>query len=309
MIPRSEEVQRLTWAASQMVTREMPYTVLKGLFLKLVILTTNGAAAALTALQLANVLSDIRVKINGSDTRVSITGEMLYLLNYYDFSKAPASVIDTAIGSSKTQSITLYLPFALTRSVRPEDSVLDLRKTQVTGVSTAYMEVTFPAAAIGTDMTITSGYLYVQTKEYQGAGDKPYIAIHEMSYLQQALNQTGKNRIMLDVGGQNEYRRFLILCKNSSSAFSSVQIDKVTLKSRAFSWFDVDSELLRDANAQDYSITPQAGVYLLETTTDGKMSERLDAKKLDELVIELDSLVTNGNAWVLKEKVYYLGAA
>lgn len=310
MIPRSEEVQRLTWAASQMVSREMPYTVLKGLLLRLVLTTTNGAAAALSAIQLAGAISELRIKINGSDTRVAMSGEQIFIQNYYDFSKAPQSSIDTAAGAGKTQAITLYLPFALTRAVRPEDSVLDLRKMPpVNPVSTAYMEVNFGSATgMGSDITITSGYLYVQTIEYSGAGERPFIAIHEFSHMLFPVSATGKNRIMLDVGGINEYRRLYLLAKNAAGAFSDVQIDKVAIRSRAFTWVDCDSQVLQDRNAQEYSMTPLTGVYIIDFTTDGLMSQRLDAKKLDELVIEPNALLTGGTLYVLKEKAIYLSA-
>jgi len=310
MFKREAQIQRLDWAASQMVQRELPYTVLRGLFLKLILTTTNGAAAALTALQLASVISEVRVRINGSDTRKALSGEWLWIMNYNDFSKSPEASIDTGLGSGRTQSITLYLPAALTRAVRPSDTVLDLRKLPpMNPVSTATLEVQFGAAAIGTDMVVTSGYVNIQSVEYTGKdleGVRPWQAIHEFSHVLFPVSVTGVNRIMVETGGVNEYRRFFVATKNAAGAYSNDQISSIAVRAREYTWIETASDLIQDMNAQQFSISPLTGVYIIDFCTDGLMSERLDAKGLGELTIEPNVLLAGGTIFLLKEKVFYI---
>ena len=153
-IPRQIKVEHVEWAASQLKTRELPSTVLKGLILKLDMLATTTDTPALTREEFAKVITTIGIVINGEDNIIRVPFYHLYFQNFYDFSKEPEYSFDlAAAGTSKVMQMTVYLPFALPRAVKPEDTLLDLRKNR--GV----LEVQWGAAAVSSTVTITSGNL------------------------------------------------------------------------------------------------------------------------------------------------------
>lgn len=299
-IPRSIEVERITWAASTLKTRELPLTVLKGLTLNLVLAVTNAASAALTRFELAKAITRISLVINGQDTRVSIPFYHVFFQNFYDFSKEPPYTIDVTEGASKVDKLCLYLPQALTRAVVPEDTLLDLR-----GASSCVLEVQFAAAALNAKVTVTSGYLEIQTSEYANVSKEAKFARQEMSHIQDDLSATGTKQIKLEAGGNNQYKRLFVYCFNDSAALNDSQIDNLIVRSRSFHYKDVADDILQNKNVLDYSISAQTGVYVIDFTTDGKMSQRLDARPLGELILELNSLVSNGTVEVVKEKAIY----
>lgn len=301
-IPRLLKVQQIDWAASTLKTQELPKTVLKGLVLKIDLRTTTTTSPALSREQLAGTISKLSIIANGQDTLISLPMKHLFFMNFYDFSKEPNYSIDnTASQTGRVQQLTLYLPFALTRAVVPEDTLLDAR-----AFSSLVCEVQWAAAAIGTNHTITSGNLKIETVEYANVDDKQPFARHEMGYATGNLSATGKLSFNLDYAGNNQYKRLIIFTRDNSGVLSNAQIDNIAVRSRAFYYSDIPSDILVDKNVLDYAIAQSTGVYLIDFVTDGKMSQRLDARALSELVIEVNSLVANGTIEILKEKAIYL---
>lgn len=301
-IPRSLKVQAINWIASTLLTQELPHGVIKGLILKIDLKTTTGAGPALSREQLAGTVTKLDIIANGQDTIISIPGKHLYFMNFQDASKEPNYSIDnTASSSNRVQQLTLYLPFGLTRAAVPEDTLLDARN-----FSSLVCAVTWSAAAIGTNHTITSGSLRIETVEYANVDDAQPFARHEIGWSQGNLSATGRLSFNLDYGGNNQYKRLFVLTRDNSGALSNVQIDNIGVRSRAFYYLDSPADLIQDKNLLDYAIAVNTGVYVIDFTTDGKMSQRLDARNLSELVLEVNSLVANGTIEILKEKAIYI---
>jgi len=299
---RHAVVQSIEWGASQPKTRALPATVYAELLLKMSLTVTNGVAPDLSAEQLAAVLSTVDLVLNGNDTLIHVPGFHLYYQHYYDRAIEPPNSIDFSAGASVTDKMMLRLPFALTRAVVPEDSVLDGRSQ-----SSRVLQITFAAAAIGTDKTITVGTVEIITSEYAVPKDwTPPIARLELSYLQKSLDKTGEVSIDLDYGGVNQYKRIWIYTEDNTGAMSDVQIDNIKLRSRSFVYHDFPADEVQDQNSGDYAVAPKTGVYVLDLTTHGKMSQRLDARELDELVLILNSLVSNGTVKIVLEKAIYV---
>ena len=84
-----EPIERIDWAASTMKPRKLPASVLRGLWLHMVLTTTNTGGAALSAYDLSKAVSKFRIVLNGQDTKARFPGYHAYLMNYYDFSHEP----------------------------------------------------------------------------------------------------------------------------------------------------------------------------------------------------------------------------
>lgn len=302
-MPRSLEVERIDWSASALKPRTLPATVYKGLFLNLVLTTTNDGAAALTARQLAQAIAGLKITLAGQDVLVNIPGEFLYVLNNYDFSKSPPVTIDLVAGAGKVQKLSLYLPFALTRAVLPEDTLLDARK-----FSSVIIDIQWcSATGIGTDITITSGYLEIQTDEYNQVPDAAAFARHEFGFTVENLTSTGTLNYKLDYAGNNQYKRLFLMTKNAAGADANTEINKAGVKVRSFYYLLNSGERIQNENEVRYAISPLTGIYVLDFTRDGKMTQRLDARTLTELFLEVNCAVSGGLLHVLKEKAIYRG--
>jgi len=298
-----EPIERIAWAASTMKPRKLPASVLRGLWLHIILTTTNTGGAALTAYDLAKAVNKFRIVLNGQDTKMRVPGYHLYMMNYYDFSHEPQSVLDTNVGTGKTQKLFLYLPEALVRAGIPIDTLLDGRSSNK--ITSVHLEIDWAAAAIGTNVTVTSGYVNIYPSKYTGVPVGVQIARHEWAHDLFTLSSTGEVDLKLAYGGDNEYRRLFIYAFDSSGDLDDDQFDNIKVKSGSFTWKDLKSEVVQAQNVFQFSIANKTGVYIIEFPTDGLMSERIDAKSLDEFVVTVNSLVTNGTVEIVSEK--YIG--
>lgn len=301
--PRCLNVEQVAWAASAMKTRDLPKRAMRALFLKLDLLATVGSSGAMTREQLANAISNLEIVLNGQDHIISIPFFHLFFMNWYDFSKEPPYSIDTSTGASRVEQLSLMLPFCLTRAVRPQDTILDLRS-----ISTASLQTTFGAAALSATVTVTSGNLRVETDEYVGVAKSELLGRHELSYQKFPLSATGELSFDLDVKGSNQYRRLFLYTRTSAGALANTEISRIKIEASAQNLFDRDSTFLQDWNAQQYSIAACPGVYVIDFTRDGLMSQRLNAQALNELTLKVICAASGGSLEVVSEKAVYKAA-
>ena len=187
----------------------------------------------------------------------------------------------------------------MTRAASPADTIFDARPPNVTS---ARLDVLWGSASIGTDVTVTAGYITPVGWVYESVDSNTQKARHEFTHLQKNLASTGTVDVSLEYGAYNEYRRLFVYTFNSAGALNNSQIDNLSVKSLSYSWANIPSEILQGLNANQYSISPLTGVYIIDLTTDGRMTERLNARSLSELVLRLNSLVSNGTVEVVSEK-------
>uniref|UniRef100_A0A6H1Z5T4 Viral coat protein P2 C-terminal domain-containing protein n=2 Tax=viral metagenome TaxID=1070528 RepID=A0A6H1Z5T4_9ZZZZ len=302
-------VQRIDWAASAYAPRLLPLGLLRGVSLDMVLTTTNGIAAALTNYDLAKVIDRLTVKLSGQDDIYVMPGYHLNQMNYYDYTQACFSTIDTAAGAGKTQKICLWLPFALVRAAMAKDTLLDARNLDANKrVTSIELGIDFAAAAIGTDVTVTSGYINLNASLYDKVEAGFKTGRHEFSYIKADLSSVGEINVKLPYGGQNEYRRLFIYTFDNAGALSDTQVSQFQLQAGTYSWDKITHDQLKADNNNQFSLTPDTGVYVLDLVTDGRMTERLFASNLtDELLLTVTSAVTNGTIEIVAEKV--IGAA
>ena len=305
MLARKMEVEKIEWASSTLKTRELPKTVYRGLILHLEMTVTNSTAT-ITADTIAGAISKLDIVINGQDTIMSLPGWMLFFMNKKDFSIAPPSTIADTNGAGRVNKVTMYLPFAYSRAVSPSDGLLDLR-----GVSSVTLQITWSSATgtaieMGTGCTITSGEMQIDTDEFMNVPADANFSRHELSFISESPTATGMRNINLDYGGNNQYQRLFIFTRDSSDVFSDSEISKVGVRSRSFFYMNQDIERLYNQVVSFYSIAHDTGVYVIDFTRDGRLTQRLDARGLNELVLEATVATADGTIYVLKDKAIYL---
>lgn len=293
------EIQRIPFTASTLKTQELPISVFRRLQLQLSITHTNGTSAGITAESLLKSISNMRLVRDGNDTQIQSPLWPFFFMNQYDYHIAPQTSFFTTNTTQGNSTASVVLPFELTRSIAPEDTLLDLRANRK-----AVLEVNW-GSSIGTNVTsLDSGFLKIYGDELVNSPAIPR-ARHEYSFTSQSLTLTGDNDIQLPVKGLNQYRRFWIFMRNSSAALSDSQANTFSLKSRSFTWMKKDGTQIKESNNLEYGIAPATGVYVIDPTRFGKMSRRLDARDLPELTLTINTPNGTGTVDILFEKAIY----
>lgn len=298
--PRLLPVEAITFAASVLRAREMPKTIYRSIWCKLLINHTNGASPAITIDSFLNVLSRVSLVINGQDVLIAATARHWYYENQYDVARTPTSSLFTTASSTGNSYIWFMIPLAMTRALEPEDGLLDARNFK-----SLVLEANF-GSAIGTGVTtLNSGTLYLYPDEYATENDEIKSARHEFNSVSRNLDATGERTIELEVGSNNQYRRLWIYTRDSAGVLSNAQIDNLIVQSRSFHYINAPADLLQQHNAFDYSRDPQTGLYVVDFIRDGKLTQRADARMMGELTLKVNSLVSNGSIECVKEKAIF----
>lgn len=299
---RSLEVERVPYAANAMVTRQLPLTVFKHLQLRLLVTHTNGAAPVITAQTLCQLVNKVSIVLNGQDTYASLPLYHLFYANKKEFGVAPLNVITTTAGAGKVSYVNLILPFYLPLSINPEDTLLDAR-----GLSSCNLEVQWGSSMGNLDAggSITSAEIQICTGEFANVAPEDVFARHEFGYSSANLDSVGVIQHKLDVGSNNQYRRIWLYTFNNTGTLADALVTKLGALSRSFYYLNKSVDALQGEMVPSFRIANDAGVYVIDFAPDGKMSQRLDARQLSELILEITSAVANGSFAVVKEKVIY----
>jgi len=301
--PRILPVENILFASGSGRQRELPKSVYKGLYCKLTINHTNGASPVITADSFLAILSRLNLTINGQDQLLSTSLRHWFYQNNYDFSRLAVGnqiSLFTTASSAGNSSVFFYVPLALTRALNPEDTILDAR-----GFKSLMLEPNW-GSSIGTGVTsINSGQLDIFPDEYSNVDENFAGARHEVNSSLRNLDATGSRTLELETRSNNQYRRLFIYTRDSSGVLSDSMIDNIIIRSRSFNYVNVKADVLQRVNGWDFARDHQTGLYVYDFTRDGKMTQRVDARELSELIVEVNSLVSNGTMEVVKEKAIY----
>ena len=301
--PRYLPIEQILFASGQPRSRELPKTVYKGLICKLTINHTNGASPVISADSFLNVLSKLNLVINGQDQLMSVPIRHWFYQNNYDFTRLVAGnqvSLFTTVSSTGNSVVWFYIPIALTRSLNPEDGVLDAR-----GFKSLMLEANW-GTTIGTGVTtLNSGQLDIFTDEYSNVDENFAGGRHEINVSSRNLDAVSSRTLELETKSNNQYRRLFIYTRDSTGALSDAQIDNIIVRSRSFNYVNIKADSLQRANGWDFARDHQTGLYVIDFTRDGKMTQRVDARELSELIVEVNSLVLNGTIDIVKEKVIF----
>lgn len=290
-INRKLEVESIAFSASAMKTRDLPLTVFKGLRFDL---NTVHSGATPTDWECLNLINKIELVIGGQDTIISIPFFHLFFQNKRENAVAPFS----SHGATASR-MSLYLSHALLRAMAPHDTLLDARR-----FSSLVLRVHWNADILGT-AAITSANLEINTDEFSNVAQDAKFARHEFGYDIVNLDAIKSHNFKLDVGSNNQYRRLWLYVQDGSDALANTEISKIGIKTRSFYYMNENSDVVQARNNDNYNIASDAGVYVIDFPSGAQMSERLDARSLSELILEVTSLVADGTLTIVKEKVIY----
>ena len=309
--PRELEVQQIEISQNSTPTRDIPKSILRALQCRMTINHTNGATVSgWTIDALLNLMSDVEFILNGQDVVHKVPLAFFFYQNFYDNGGVSSYTVDVTTSSNAISIVDFDINFANSRSISPDDTLMDLRS----GISTAVLKTSF-GAITATGVTFDSGTVEVCSDEYMyDASENSDMANkvrgrYETVYTQKTISTTGANDLELSVGAFNEYKRLFIETKNGSGVRSDSIIDKIEIFSGALTFVKKNADLIKTRNALDYGIAPASlltGIYVIDLTRLGKMTQRLVTSQLSELKLRLNAIAT-GAVRIFAEKAIYGG--
>jgi len=261
----------------------------------------------------------ITIRANGTDEIKRISGPNLWWHNLLWFSVPPK--VTSALGDGATANPSfdsvLTIPFAIPRSRRSFDTVLDTKKLQSLDVEIqwgTFTDINGDATAWTTEPSIE-----ITTCESHGA-KVPGTQWKHYEIEQDIVASNTKLQVMLPVGPI--YRGFY-LAFTDAGVESNAILNNLKIVSGSTVLYDLPAHIMqRDismryaipeinsgtaiiqhqrSNAGDYD-----GIYYLDMVTDGLMSEGIDSHGLAELFLELDVTVGGGTtkAFIVPHQIY-----
>lgn len=233
--------------------------VLLSLNLRIGFTVTNGATGPSGPLwqTLARILRRVEVIANGADTIVSLSGAHLASRAQLEWGVRPAGMEATVVLTNSAVTnydIVIPLPFFLPKGVRPDDTALDLRRTQQ-----AILAVTWGDAsdlfATPNGAAITAVTMVVEGEYYVNA---PADAL----YLTRALDMqevpnpaTNANlAILQDRGSDLWYRSWHVATLRNQLSVQNILTGDIRLNGGAFFYLNRDSSLWMAETFRSYAI-------------------------------------------------------
>jgi hypothetical protein len=307
---RSLEVQSLNVGNTDSVlTQEIPKTVYWGILLDINVTHTNSSGTVVVDQDTFGKYIDLQLSIDGDLIPVRINVRDLFYINKYLFKNNPKTSFFTTASTAGTSHMRLILPFSIIGGEVFEDGLLDTRGAG----SVSLMMTTKSASVFGSNVSaIDSGVAYVQTLEYANV---PVIANQfartEYAFVEHTLTSTGVVRYSLPYGGDQQYRGLLVQTETSSALSNSV-LNTMRVTSRSFDYLNSRVDFIQQKNELETGHSSTGNYFIDFTSGSGhlerqKMTERLDARALTELFLEVDSAVSSGTVRVITIKELYGG--
>jgi len=297
------EIGSLTFAANQTATLQLPRDFsLAKLHFRLIAQMDRTAVGGSVNRDLsgAQLIRRIEIRRNGRDVLKSIDFETLMRLNEKDYSAPAARTVSTTTWDSApagaeantTFDLGAILDFAMQRSIRPNDTLLDC--TARGRVSTLDLIITWGTGAdcVSTGViTVDSCTLFVATTEYIDIDSKedPYTpyADNKIYGVRKIITATNPKEL-IELGVGNFYRGFLIKT-HVDGVQSNAVINTITLRSGTdVIKYRVGAALRNDMKSELALTTVATGYYWLELCKDGHLAKMLDTTNMSSLTLELD---------------------
>jgi len=315
----------ITYAANATRTLEIPRNyALVALDLELVVSLTRTLATAGDCKDCApaQLVRNITIKANGSDTIKSIDMETLHRHNELTYGVRPhidAEVLKGFLAQAQAvcPRIMARIPFAMPRAIKEVDTLLD-----TAALSSLDLIVTFGTGAdimnalynVDGAVTIVEARLDVTAIEYLGvpAGSK-FMLYNQWVKESQVTAATTRHQIKLPVG--NIYRGLLIKTisddnqVNTILPYSLAAMNEIVLKSGTEHYVDQIAGILQSENrleqqiqvpdtlaglvavvATNHRLTEHnlLGYYYIDFCRDGRLSEALDTRMMSDLELLLN---------------------
>ncbi len=252
------------------------------------------------------LIQRIEVVANGKDTLKSIPFFFTRLLARADSGVAP-DLTDVGVTASTAYPFVAYgfIPFAFTRARRPLDGALDTRKLSSLSAVITWGNDASMYSALGSGGSFTvAPTLQVKTLEYGNVEADFKAAINRHSTIQHEVVSTkaeDQEKIVID----RVYRRFFLYAEAAGVASNAI-INKITLKSGSFVFKSVKGPMAQSELKTLYGLDAvDTGLYVVDATTDGMLTESLNARGLTSLEFVLDVTKQTGTniVYIFPEEV------
>lgn len=252
-----------------------------------------------------NIIRRLEIVANGSDTIKSIDGPALAMgFQHQDYGTLPDRLLPAAVGAGQPWNGHLVVDFAMPKSIRPIDTLLDARK-----LSALELRITWGAVA-NMDTAGNSSALVLNCNVYSEeaiavGGDQNFSTYKQLFQERNLPTTTQEFQMLLPVG--NVYRGFLL--RTSSDVNLDVPangiINNVTLRSGQEVYFNWRDEIIQGWNKSLNSLEAlRAGYYYIDLTTDGHMTEALNTRGFSSLELILDVVgAANNNIRVYPQEI------
>ena len=301
-----KQLDAVTFIQNSTATINIPRAYTVGFLVDAVFTTTiAGAISTTTAQSLARTVArNMRVILNGSDVRYSMTGEFLNLQNVYLTGKPTDVTINTAVAVGGTQRISFFVPTCTTGlTIDGGDTVLNASNSD-----TAILEYT-TGGDVSIDpagnTTITSGTIRTSAVVLEGVtGQASAPAITGMRSQELAVT-AGESTLDLAVGGQignvplNQYIGLYLSFRLATDILTPVTtaLSSVNLNAIGDTFIQSNPRELQQQQNMGTSATVanMSGGLWIPLTEFGKLSTRIIAKapQISQLQLQL-----TGNAGI-----------
>ena len=272
----------------------------------------------------AQLISSLDLIANGSDTLRHIPYETLHRKNEFQYMTRPRIYSEDWAGyadaADKVLKVAARMPFAMPRSVREVDTLLDtaalssldLNVTWAAGLDT--MNDTWPGNGTSPAVTVNDAKLHITAIEYIGADPANTYAIWKESWKRATVTGVDNAfQIKLPVGSGMFYRSILIKTHSNGDQVDTIipynglaTLNKITLRSGTEVFLYEIGQLLQVQNRLAHALAvPERtgtaaalnhrlqelvmeGYYYIDFCRDGRLSEMLDTSYLSDLELILE---------------------
>lgn len=270
--------------------------------------TAGTTAGTLLDLAPAQLVKSIDFRVNGRDSiKGNIDFEGLAKLTNLRYGTAGNNTI--LANSAGTQACYIYaiMPFAMWRSIRPFDTVLNVQQATTVEFLVSWGTIGSCFANYGTydaTYTVNSAKLVIGSRESVGLAKETVLPINKESVREYTVTATSANtQIDLNYAKDLYYRAIVLKAQNNGSTSNSI-INSIQLKSGGVVFYNLSGVMTRARNKFQYAVeTMPTGWYAIDFAEDGRvLADSLDTSMLSSLSLVLD--VTKGSSGTDKIRVY-----
>lgn len=304
---RSRRVGKVTYSASTAKSLDLPR---KNLYRDLIlwlkgslVIATAGAPVLYTGGigSGLKVISRVEVIANGRDTIKSLSLSALAMKNQFLYGARPQITETGLTAATHPFGGAVHLPFAMPRSVREIDTLLNSGKLATLELRVTYGNFTDMFSTNPTTITAGSSVadleVYLNEAIRMDGKDEAYSAYKEL-YIEKTVTAASTEfQILLPVG--NRYRGFMIECESDGEMVDTI-LKKVTIKSGTDIYKAIDAYegttykpaggALRADNIKCFGLSDETltGYYYVDFCPEGRLVDALDASRLSSLEMILD---------------------
>lgn len=284
---RTLHVGSVDYAAGQKKTLDLDRSgVVMSYNLRVQFTVTSGSSGPATPLfqTLARLIRRAEINIQGRDTVVSHSGEMLAARAQYEFGTKADGMDDTVVlsGSSTATSydVTIPIPRFLPRSQQPTRTGDDLRKT-----SQARMEITFgdidDLFGTANGASISNVTVDVEEELLHGLPEDSSFLIRQLSEITDEIGSTTDNNAFTIDGRTGLEIRTLALAYTDDDVGANDVLNKLWVQSSSFVWHSRKAGAVRAQNKAFFGQEALIdGFYYQPFTFAGSLQQMIGTKGL-----------------------------